>query len=102
MRRESSVALLIWPAHAVEGVPMEISASTMRHTLLAMAQTSGQQYELLLTRAGLSRFINALPAEAWQPVATSRELTTLFNTAYTLLGESLTRLFFRNFGQAMS
>ena len=81
---------------------MDVQASTLRYALLAVQQISGAQYEVLLTRAGLTRFRDALPPVDLQPVATRAELSQLFATTYELLGEALTRLFIRNFGKAIA
>ncbi len=74
----------------------------MRTVLLATHETSGPQYPHLLRAAGLSRFIDALPAMSGEPVATKTELERLYAAVYAMLGEPITRLFMRNYGQRLA
>lgn len=78
-----------------------ITANVMRVFIQALQKTSGRNFEPLLTAAGLSRFIHALPPDDWSPAATADELVRLNLTVYAMLGEHLTRLFHRNCGEAI-
>ena len=80
----------------------QIPARTMRLTLQTMKENSGSQYGHLLAAAGLARYSDMLPPDDWTPSATSAELAELYHTVYTMLGESLTRLFLRNYGQGLA
>ncbi len=72
--------------------------NTMRMMLQAVKDVSGVQYERLMLKAGLKHYLYELPADSWRPTGTEEELTQLFGTVYTMLGESLTRLFLLNYG----
>jgi hypothetical protein len=78
----------------------EINGTTMRVVLQSLKSVSGPQYEMLLQRAGLTRFIKELPAADGKTAATGEELVRLFTVVYTMLGEVCTRLFHRNCGVA--
>jgi len=78
----------------------EINGTTMRVVLQSLKSVSGPQYEMLLRRAGLDRFITELPAADGKIVTTGEELVRLFTVVYTMLGEVCTRLFHRNCGVA--
>jgi bacteriochlorophyll 4-vinyl reductase len=82
--------------------PDQVPGLVMRTVLLATQETSGPQYPHLLRAAGLSRFINAMPDGGWDPVATKTELERLYATVYEMLGEPITRLFMRNYGQRLA
>src|SRR5689334_20345037 len=75
-----------------------IPGSTMRSVLLTVQDISGSQYKALLERAHLGHYLTNLPADDMLPGGTSEDLIRLFATTYTMMGESLTRLFMRNFG----
>ena len=80
----------------------QIPARTMRLTLQTMKENSGSQYGHLLAAAGLARYSEMLPPDDWTPSATVDELAELYHTVYNMLGESLTRLFLRNYGQGLA
>jgi predicted hydrocarbon binding protein len=75
-----------------------VPGAILRPVLQAIHDTSGPQYGNLLNAAGLNRYTTAMPDSGWQPVATQDELERLYTTVYQMLGESLTRLFMRNYG----
>jgi hypothetical protein len=75
-----------------------IPGSTMRAVLLTVQDISGSQYKALLERANLAHYVTNMPADDMRPGGTSEDLIRLFATTYTMMGESLTRLFMRNFG----
>jgi bacteriochlorophyll 4-vinyl reductase len=80
----------------------QVPGMVMRTVLLATHETSGPQYPHLLRAAGLNRFIDAMPDGGWEPVATKTELERLYAAVYTMLGEPITRLFMRNYGQRLA
>jgi predicted hydrocarbon binding protein len=82
--------------------PDQVAGLVLRTVLLAMQETSGPQYPHLLRAAGLSRFIDTMPDASWEPAATKAELERLFAKVYELLGEPITRLFMRNYGQRLA
>lgn len=82
--------------------PGQVPGMVMRTVLLATQETSGPQYPQLLRSAGLSRFVDAMPDGGWEPVATKDELERLYATVYAMLGEPITRLFMRNYGQRLA
>lgn len=84
------------------GAPGEVPGMVMRTVLLATHESSGPQYPHLLRAAGLSRFIDALPAMSGELVATKTELERLYAAVYAMLGEPITRLFMRNYGQRLA
>lgn len=79
-----------------------VIGNIMHAVLQAVHETSGPQYANILRTAGLTRFIDELPEPGWQPVASREELERLYATVYEMLGESLTRLFMRNYGQRLA
>jgi hypothetical protein len=80
----------------------DINGTTMRVVLESLKSVSGPQYEMLLQRAGLDRFLKELPAADGKTAATGEELVRLFTVVYTMLGEVCTRLFHRNCGVAFA
>ena len=82
--------------------PEQVAGMIMRTVLLATQETSGPQYPHLLRVAGLSRFTHALPPLSGEPVATKTELERLYGAVYAMLGEPITRLFMRNYGQRIA
>ncbi|HMA34850.1 MAG TPA: V4R domain-containing protein [Chloroflexia bacterium] len=76
-----------------------VSGLTMRSILEGIKKVSGPQYKLVLQMSGLGRFEaeDNWPAADFTPVATQQELETIFGSIYKLLGESITRLFLRNY-----
>src|SRR4051812_18666134 len=75
-----------------------IAGFRLRIILSSVQEVSGKQYPLLLQQAGLTRFLDHLPAADNTPVLTSEDLAPLFGCAYAMLGEPITRLFLRNTG----
>jgi hypothetical protein len=56
-----------------------ISGSSMRRAmLLALQKVAGRNYEALLTAAGLTRYLTALPAADQSPAATGQEVAQLY------------------------
>ncbi len=88
--------------NAPMGATGMVIGNTMHSVLQAVQETSGPQYASILRAAGLTRFIDELPEEGWQPVASREELERLYSTVYQMLGESLTRLFMRNYGHRLA
>jgi bacteriochlorophyll 4-vinyl reductase len=84
-------------AHTTSDAP--ISGSSMRAMLLALQKVAGRNYETLLTTAGLTRYLAALPPADQSPAATEQEVARLYTGVYQILGEALTRLFHRNLGE---
>jgi len=74
---------------------------TVVTVLNTLQETAGAQYANLLQAAGLARFLTALPPPDLMMVASSAEMTRLYNTIFQMLGLDLTRLFFRNWGRAV-
>jgi bacteriochlorophyll 4-vinyl reductase len=73
------------------------------NVVLAAAQTvAGSQYHQLVKAAGLARWAETLPPPTMEGVATEAELSRLFSTVYTMLGESGTRLMMRNWGTTLA
>jgi predicted hydrocarbon binding protein len=90
------------PANDAIDVSGHVIGSILRAVLQAIQETSGPQYPNILRAAKLNRFIDALPEEGIHPVATREEFERLYSAVYQMLGESLTRLFLRNYGQRMA
>src|SRR5690349_22135857 len=80
----------------------DISARTVHAVLHAVREISGAQYEHLLEHAGWARFRAGIPPVSDELIATRTELESLFANVYALLGESLTRLFLRNYGRLLA
>ncbi|HMA32831.1 MAG TPA: V4R domain-containing protein [Chloroflexia bacterium] len=80
----------------------EVPAYTMRAVLQAMQEVGGRQYASLVTQAGLSRFLQALPADDPAIVASTAELSQLYGIVYNMLGEGATRLLLRNYGTVVA
>ena len=73
------------------------------NVVLAAAQTvAGPQYRQLVKTAGLERWADSLPPPTMDGVATEAELSRLFATVYSMLGESGTRLMMRNWGTTLA
>jgi V4R domain-containing protein len=68
--------------------------------LLALQKVAGRNYDPLLTRAGLTRYLTALPPADQSPAATEQEVAQLYTGVFQIPGEALTRLFHRNLGEA--
>lgn len=81
---------------------MTVPGINVRLILESLRLLNDPQYDFLLTMAGWSRFRAALPPPTTEPAATEAEYNHLFGLVYTQLGESLTRLFLRTFGQKIA
>lgn len=76
-----------------------VPEQTVALVLHVIQELAGPQADPLLTQAGLGRFLTAPPQlNSMRPVASQEELIRLFQAIYRMLGEDLTRLFMRNFG----
>ncbi|HMA34488.1 MAG TPA: 4-vinyl reductase [Chloroflexia bacterium] len=80
----------------------QLSGNVVCLFLRGVQEISGNQYPVLLKRAGWERFVQAPPPDDWQPAATGDEMGRLIGGVYTMLGEPLTRLFLRNCGNAFA
>ncbi len=79
-----------------------LSGSGVRVLLQALQRTAGPQYELLLQAAGLPELLVALPPDGPEPALSRSRLVRLNQTVFQMLGEGLTRLFYRNLGTAQA
>jgi V4R domain-containing protein len=77
-----------------------VPEQTMWVVMQTIEKTAGPQTPRLLTRSGLDRFLNTqLSPTSMKPAATQAELIKLYQEVYAMLGEDVTRLFQRNFGE---
>jgi bacteriochlorophyll 4-vinyl reductase len=78
-----------------------VPEQTMAMVLHVMQEIAGVQAGPILTQAGLGRFLTTPPDRtSMRPAASQEELIQLFRNIYRMLGEDLTRLFMRNYGES--
>lgn len=82
--------------------PNVVPGFTMNVVLAAAQTVAGPQYRQLVKAAGLERWADSLPPPSMEGVATEAELSRLFATVYSMLGESGTRLMMRNWGTTLA
>jgi hypothetical protein len=81
---------------------LSVPGFTLHVILEAARTTSGGQFNAVLQRAGLTRFIERSPPATNELVATPFEMKRLFTQFYEVLGEPLTRLAFRTWGREIA
>ncbi len=78
---------------------MQVTGSTVRYILDAMAAVEPSKVSPILERAGLKHLAGVTATAT--PVASNGDLARVYATAYELMGETMTRLFLSRYGETV-